>query len=298
MSLLSMRTRATAEPAAPPGSDDGLAALAAVLERASHGDLEVRADVLSESPQVAAAAESLNRLLDVVDAFMREAQACLAAAADGRGHRQFLLRGMPGGFGVGARDINTARLKMLDAGETMAEQERTRSALVATTMGIASRVTDRAEHLARTSGELSSGVDEAVSRADEAISTVRSLEAAGAEIQQAVSIISGVAGQTRLLALNATIEAARAGELGKGFAVVASEVKDLASETRSSSEDIAAQVVATQRALSASVATIDAISQAVTQISVLVREVSQTVSGDEGLAVLADQLRAQITQCS
>lgn len=137
-----------------------------------------------------------------------------------------------------------------------------------------------------------------MSRADEAISTVRSLEAAGAEIQQAVSIISGVAGQTRLLALNATIEAARAGELGKGFAVVASEVKDLASETSSSSEDIAAQVVATQRALSASVATIDAISQAVTQISVLVREVSQTVSGDEGLAVLADQLRAQITQCS
>lgn len=130
-----------------------------------------------------------------------------------------------------------------------------------------------------------------MSRADEAISTVRSLEAAGAEIQQAVSIISGVAGQTRLLALNATIEAARAGELGKGFAVVASEVKDLASETSSSSEDIAAQVVATQRALSASVATIDAISQAVTQISVLVREVSQTVSG-EGLAVLADQLRA------
>lgn len=290
MALLSSRRVTVATPDPAP-VDTHLEQFVQVLERASHGDLEARADVMTGSAQVDAAGEALNRLLDVVDAFMREAQACLAAAADGRGHRQFLLRGMPGSFATGASDINTARLKMLSTGEAMAQQERTRSALVATTMDIARRVTDSAENLARTSGDLSGGVAEAVARADDAISTVRTLEAAAREIQQAVSIISGVAGQTRLLALNATIEAARAGELGKGFAVVASEVKDLASETSSSSEDIAAQVVATQRALSASVATIDAISQAVTQISVLVREVSQTVSG-EGLAVLADQLRA------
>jgi methyl-accepting chemotaxis protein len=67
------------------------------------------------------------------------------------------------------------------------------------------------------------------------------------EVQEILKDISNISSQTNLLSLNATIEAARAGEAGKGFAVVAEEVRELASKSDSSVQEIRNVVESTQK---------------------------------------------------
>lgn len=58
------------------------------------------------------------------------------------------------------------------------------------------------------------------------------------KIQNAVNVITEIAGRTNLLSLNASIEAARAGEAGRGFAVVAEEIRNLSEGSNEAANQI------------------------------------------------------------
>jgi len=60
-----------------------------------------------------------------------------------------------------------------------------------------------------------------------------------AEVNNITQVIFSISNQTNLLALNASIESARAGEAGRGFAVVADQIRQLAEQTKQSTEQIA-----------------------------------------------------------
>ena len=90
------------------------------------------------------------------------------------------------------------------------------------------------EEMQKTENEM----EEVMDVSAESIDKINNLNESAGKINGIVNMISAIAEQTNLLALNAAIEAARAGDAGRGFAVVADEIRELAEETKGSTDEI------------------------------------------------------------
>ena len=87
--------------------------------------------------------------------------------------------------------------------------------------------------------------------------TVQKLAESSDQINEIITVITGITEQTNLLALNAAIEAARAGEQGRGFAVVADEVRKLAEQSKEAAQQIAMLIQANGKNIKEAVKAMD-----------------------------------------
>ncbi|MEU4687726.1 methyl-accepting chemotaxis protein [Actinoplanes sp. NPDC023714] len=285
--------------------DDAVRVVTEVCERARNGDLEARVPPAGEVTLAAPLRAAVNGLLDQVDAFVREAGAASAAAAEGRFHRRFLDQGLAGAYRTAAQQITHSNQVMSRTAAEFekAAQGRLRLAdqLESAVLTVSEQVATAATEMGASANGLADFAREAVTDAERGLGTVSSLRSSSDEIRHAVDLINKVSAQTRLLALNATIEAARAGTAGLGFGVVANEVKSLANETSESSEEIMRQVATVQQAAADAIGVLEAVTGRIREMSGLVDGIARAVDGgqdvtDGGLSQLAEVLQGEVSR--
>ncbi len=210
------------EPRAPLNRGEWIDTTLTVCTNAANGNLEPRILHIERlaaqagDPRVGDLLRSINHMLDLTDAFVREAEATLTHSQRKKFYRRVLLTGMRGAFRTASSGINTA------TGSMGAQDARL-------------RVVD--------ARRLALGADFAqVRQASEA------LIGASRAINECTREIALIGTQTNLLALNASIEAARAGDAGRGFSVVADEVKKLAGRSRNATSEIDSRLDAVRQA--------------------------------------------------
>ena len=171
-----------------------------MCEVAAQGDLEPRLRTDQADPQMRRLVIALNHLLDMVDSYVRESEAALEHASEGKFYRKMLVRGMRGRFQQAARVINAGVGRMGEQAKTLAEMESSRQQAAGQIEGSLRRVAEEvgkaAERIRTVASDLAYGAETTSERSEAvrgaAVNMTANVEVVASATEQLTSSIREV----------------------------------------------------------------------------------------------------------
>ncbi len=151
-----------------------------VCLRAARGDLEARLLHVEGEDVLARVQNAINQMLDLTDAFVREAKASLQHASQGKFYRKVLVRGFHGTYAHAAEVINAATAEMKKKTDSLVEAKESRHRLAdnfeETVESVVNSVVASATQMESTATSLNENADQTGSRMNTLAESATELE--------------------------------------------------------------------------------------------------------------------------
>jgi methyl-accepting chemotaxis protein len=182
-------------------ADPGLRQACDILAEAAQGNVDRRLLNIQDRGDIGQMMHSINRLLDLTEAFVREVDGVVTCAAENRYFRRIQLSGMNGVFSVHAARINQAMLSMEQrAGAFVSDASGIGGSIKTASQAMTASVTELAATSRKMNEIAGANGKRSAAAAEDAERTASDVEAVASAAEQVSGEIQGIAERVALSA--------------------------------------------------------------------------------------------------